>query len=838
MRVPLSWLREYVDLPAEVGGRELAARLIALGLEVETVETFGATISGPIVAGAVTAVTELTEFKKPIRFCRVDVGADNGGVRDIVCGASNFEIGDLVVVALPGAVLAGDFKIAARETYGHTSDGMICADRELGLGDDDIGIMVLEPNAHVVGADLIHELGFGDEILDIAVTPDLGHALSIRGVAREASIAFGVAFRDPGVVRVALRGPSSESVPVESRSQDEHACDVFTLRTIVGIDPSRRTPRWMRQRLIACGMRPISLTVDITNYVMLELGQPLHAFDVRKLKGTVTARRARAGELLTTLDHIERELCEADLVIADDSGPIALAGTMGGLTSEIDDQSTDLALEAAHFDPVVVATMARRHKLSSEASRRFERGVDRNLPEYASARATELILSLAGGVTTGVTASSVARQSHPIEMAASLPGAVAGIAIDQHDVQDCLVKAGCTVFDNRAAQDTLVVNVPSWRHDLTDPADLVAEVLRLVGYDTIPSTLPRAVAGNGLTRSQRLARRASRAAAGCGLVEVLSYPFVGPADFDALNLGADDPRRRTVKVVNPLSETQPGMATTLLPGLLAAARRNVSRGADHVAIYEIGCVFDLAAPFDSLHKGSDNRLSTTSRPSEAELAALDALLPDQPRHLAAVLCGQIEQKGWWGPGRRASWADAVGIARRVGVELGITIDVVSGDDAPFHPGRCGALSIDGKLIGYAGEFAPRVVTAWGLGERAVGFELNLDVLIDYAPTAVSPPVVGAMPVAKEDVAVVVDDCVSASEVSQALRVGAGPLLESIRLFDIYTGPQIGSGKKSLAFSLRFRAPDRTLELWEVSQARDAAVAAAAARVGAELRGPA
>ncbi|NQU36219.1 MAG: phenylalanine--tRNA ligase subunit beta, partial [Actinobacteria bacterium] len=331
MRVPISWLGDFVELPASTTGREVSDALINLGLEVETVDVVS-DVTGPVVFGLVTAIEELTEFKKPIRFCQVDVGVANGGVRDIVCGAQNFAIGDVVVVALPGSVLPGDFAIAARQTYGHTSDGMICSARELELGDDYDGIMVIDPSGVAIGDLVGPTFGFGEEVLDIAVTPDRGYALSIRGVAREAAIAFGVPFHDKVLDLAELPAPADVAQPFGCSFDASGGCDVFTARTILEVDPTVTTPGWMTQRLLAAGMRPVSLIVDITNYVMLETGQPLHAFDLDRLNGDLQARRAAPGETLTTLDHVERTLDPEDLVIADASGPLGLAGTMGGVS--------------------------------------------------------------------------------------------------------------------------------------------------------------------------------------------------------------------------------------------------------------------------------------------------------------------------------------------------------------------------------------------------------------------------------------------------------------------------------------------------------------------------
>lgn len=830
MRVPMEWLREMVDLPADVDARAVAERLIAAGLEVESVEVAGGDLTGPLVVGRVESIEELTEFKKPIRWCQVDVGPTHGGVRGIVCGARNFAVGDLVAVALPGAVLPGGFAISARETYGHVSDGMICSQREVGLGDEHDGIMVLGSGS--IGDDAAALLGLGEETLDIAVTPDRGYALSIRGVAREVAIAFGLPFDDPGQRLVELPAPAPDIAPWPCDVDDPSMCQLFTLRRIVGFDPSAPTPEWMSRRLVAAGMRPVSLAVDVTNYVMLELGQPLHAFDAAKLHGPIRAGRARAGEQLETLDHIVRTLDADDVVIRDDSGVIGLAGTMGGLHSEIDDDSSDIALEAARFVPEPVARTARRHRLSSEASRRFERGVDRVLAPYASARAAQLLLEYGGGTYAGMTAWEAPYDATVIAIDPALPERTAGMPIDRATVTDLLTRVGCEVDGG----DLLAVTVPSWRPDLTDPADLVEEVVRLIGYDAIPARLPQAPAGFGLTREQRLRRRAGISLASAGVVDVLTYPFIGEQDLDALLLEAEDPRRRAPRLANPLSEEQPLLRTTLLPGLIAAVRRNLSRGIDDVAIGEIGRVFIRAPHQEPGGVDAPPRPQVSGRPSAGELAALEALLPDQPHHVAVVLTGHREPAGWWGGARAASWADAVEIARAIAMSLGAALDVQQGTDGPFHPGRTAALSVDGRTVGFAGELHPRVIAAYSLPPRTCALEIDLDALIAAADEVAPAPDVTTQPVAKEDVALVVADSVAVADVADALRAGAGELCEDVRLFDVYVGPQVPEGHRSLAFALRFRAPDRTLSAEEIAGARQAGIAEAERRHGAVLRG--
>ena len=827
MRAPMSWLRELVDVPLGESGRDVAERLIAAGLEVETVDEVGAGVSGSLFLGRVLSIEELTDFKKPIRWCQVDVGAANGGVHGIICGARNFAEGDFVVVALPGTVLPGGFEISARSTYGKVSDGMICSERELALGDNHDGIIVLAEGSGEPGDDAAAMLGVGDEILDIAITPDRGYALSIRGIAREVAIAYGVSFDDPGLALADLTAPLPDRLPQQCGSDDPSGCDLFTMRTIVGFDPKAESPMWMRRRLVACGMRPVSLAVDVTNYVMLELGQPLHAFDLDRLQGTVRAARAVAGTQFETLDHVTRTLSAEDLVIVDDRGTIGLAGTMGGLLTEIDDGTTNIALEAAHFAPEVVARMARRHRLSSEASRRFERGVDRDLAPYASARAAALLLEFGGGHYVGMTAVESAQQAVAIVMPDTLPGDVAGVGVDQSTVVTHLVDVGCKVT---ITGDELCVEAPSWRPDLTDPADLVEEVLRLVGYENLPSTLPSAPLGRGMTQVQRLRRRVGMTLAARGMIEVLGYPFIGASDLDALRLPHDDERRKVARLANPLSDERPLLRSTLLPGLLAAARRNLGRGTVDFALFEIGTVFlGEVAPVAGI------RPSVDQRPSEGEWERLNALLPAQPVHVAAVLSGSREPQGWWGPARMVTWADAVELARIIGDVCGAPVEIGTGGDPVFHPGRCAAVSVGGQAVGFAGELHPRVVQAFALPERSVGLALDLGVVMAQAPDVRQAPTIGTQPLAKEDLAVVVDVAVPACDVLAALSEGAGELLESIRLFDVYEGPQVPAGKKSLAFALRFRAPDRTLDAAETAAARAGALAAAEAQCGATLR---
>jgi len=824
MRVPLSWLRDYVRLPDDVDVGELTRRLTMLGLKLDFLHHTGEDISGPLVVGRVTAFESETHSNgKTVRWCQVDVGEPEP--RGIVCGAANFEVDDLVVVALPGTVLPGGFEIGARKTYGHVSDGMICSDRELELGDNHTGIMVLQPDEAKPGDDAVDLLRLRDEVIELEVNPDRAYALSMRGVGRDTALAYELPFDDPAGLEV----KTGDGEPYPIRVADPEGCPVFVARVVTGFDPAAPTPRWLARRVQLTGMRPISLAVDVANYVMLELGQPIHTYDRDRLQGAIEVRRASEGERLVTLDDVDRPLDTEDLLITDDRGPIGIAGVMGGESTEVSASTTALVIEAAHFEPVSIARSSRRHKLISEASRRFERGVDPELPAAAAQRVVDLLVHYGGGVVEdGQTTVGAAPARTVIELDATLAADVTGIAIAPEQAVAALRAVGCEV---EGESGRLRVVVPSWRPDITDPYDLVEEVARVVGYDRVDSVVPPAPAGRGLTAAQRMRRRIGHALAGAGLSEVAVFPFVGPEDFDALGLADDDPRRRVISLANPLSSEAPALATTLAPGVLRAVARNVGRGQSSVAVWQVAPVFLVGpeglppAPVPPLDRG----------PTDEELRALDAALPDQPRRLAVALCGDREPTGWWGPSRPEIWADAICLVRRIADVLGVTVTMRQGTRAPWHPGRCAEVVVADAVVGHAGELHPRVCTAFGLPARTAYAEIELDALIEAAPPLAEPTAISAMPVAKEDVALIVDESVPASAVEAALRAGAGELLESVRLFDLYTGDPIPAGRKSLAFALRFRAPDRTLTEAETAVARDAAVAAAAAAVGAEQR---
>lgn len=827
MKAPISWLRDLVTLP-DATTAKLAQQFTSVGLTVEHIESTASPVTGPLVVGRVLSlVNEPQKNGKTIRYCRVDVGEHNDPATDeypasrgIVCGAHNFNEGDLVVVSLPGTVLPGDFEISARKTYGHISDGMIVSELELGLGEDHDGIIVLAPGTAEPGAQAQDLLWSADEVLDIDVTPDLSYCLSMRGLAREAAIANGVTFNDP--YRQLLPEPVDGGHPLVLESE---RCGSFVALTIEGIDPSAPSPQWMADRLRASGVRSISLAVDVTNYVMLESGQPLHAYDADKLQGPIRVRLAHEGERLTTLDGQTRELSTDDLLITDDSGPIGMAGVMGGEDTEVSETTTTIVLEAAHFEPASVSRTFRRHGLPSEASKRFERGVDPQLPYAAAKRAAELLAEHGGGRVTAETIVGSAPTPHTVSLRSGLISDVLGTKVEQDETLRLLKAAA---IDVTALGDSLTVTAPSWRGDLVDPYDVVEEVGRHVGYDRIGLRLPVPPIGRALDPVIRDRRAAMRAVAALGFTEVLSLPFAAPSELDQLGVPSQDPRRSLIKLANPLSETHGYLRTTLLPGLFTAVARNTSRSMPDLALFEKGRVF-----FDGGEPAAP-RPSVGQRPTEEELTAIDAALPAQPETMAAVVTGNWKPAGWDGPAVAADWTHVVAFAETAAAAVGVELDRRNAEMAPWHPGRCAELSVNGIVLGYAGELHPSVVAAYRLPERTCAVEFNADLLLGHAVQGGDITPLAGFPLAKEDVALIVDAGVPAAEVEAALVEGAGELLESIALFDVYTGDQVGEGRKSLAFGLRFRG-DRTLTDADAAEARQNAVKVAQERFGAVQR---
>jgi phenylalanyl-tRNA synthetase beta chain len=568
--------------------------------------------------------------------------------------------------------------------------------------------------------------------------------------------------------------------------------------------------------------------------VMLELGQPIHGYDLDRLQGGITVRRARAGETLLTLDGQTRKLDPEDLVIADESGAIGLAGVMGGAATEIGGATTTVLVEAANFDPVSIARTARRHKLPSEASRRFERTVDPAVAPVAAARVVQLLEQLAGG---SAEPTGSLHDAHPALAAVDLPdGYIAGlVGVDFSDdeIRSSLAEIGATIDDGAGG---LVVTPPSWRPDLTDKSTLAEEVARIVGYDRIPSVLPTAPPGRGLTRAQQLRRQAAQVLAANGLVEVLAYPFVSDAANQRYGSNAGE-AVTAVRVANPLDAEVSFLRTTLVPGLIDIARRNLSRGLTDLALFEVGLVF---APEPGVAYGQPQLPPGAARPDDSELDRLNAGLPPQPRHVGLLFVGNAVDKQ---PGTDAvpsGLVDALDAVRQLGGALGLTLDVRSGSRPSLHPGRTASVVVRGtdgadEVVGFAGELLPAFAEEAHLPRVVAVAELDLDRLIELSPVEIAVTPIFGFPAATQDLSLVVAAELAAAEVTAAVTEGAGELLESIRLVDDYRGPGVAEGEKSLTFALRFRATDRTLTAAEASDARLAGVALAAERFGATLR---
>ena len=819
MKIPLSWLKEYVTLPAKITSEQISQAFVKVGFEIESIEEQGADLKGPLVVGKVLSIEELSEHKKPIRFVGLDVGEKK--TRYVICGARNFKVNDLVVVALPGALLPGDFKISARETYGKISDGMICSAKEIGISDEHAGIIVLQEGK--IGQDAIALLDVRDVIFDVSVNPDRGYAMSVRGLARELAGSLQVKYVDPADPKIAKKfGKNSNPKAVSIKIEDKTGADQIYIRTLDQVNVKKSTPLWMQRRIEKCGMRSISLAVDITNYVMLELGQPLHAFDAQYIMGGLRVVRAGKFTKLTTLDKVDRKLDPDNLLIADAKTPLALAGTMGGLTSEVSNLTTKIALEAAHFDPLSISRNSRSHNLSSEASRRMERNTDPALAEIASARATQLLIDLADAKYVGTSQAGSPIKNRKVKISQTQISKYLGFPYTAKQVKSALLLIGCKVA---GSGDLLTVEVPTWRPDLINFADFAEEIARLNSYDLIPATLPTGKNGARLNDMQYRKRAVAISLANQGFTEVINYPFVSQEMVDLLGFTGD--RAKSFKIANPMSEEFPLLRTHLLPGLLTTAVRNIGRGSKNLAIFEIGTIFRNTTPL-----GKAVNPGISKRPSEKVIKDIYDGVPKQMLFVGAVVTGETILSDWQGSGSKFNWSDAIAKAQEIIESTGNDYEIFSSDLAPWHPGRCAELRVNGKPVAHAGELHPRVITALNLPERSCAFAVILSELPSAGVT--KAPAIWSFPAVVQDVALVVESKISAADLTAAIKQGAGPLLESIVLFDRYD--QMAGNKVSLAFTLTFRASDRTLTSDEVALYRDQAIAQAAKSVGAVLRG--
>ncbi len=798
MKLTLRWLREFVAIPDHIDGPQLADILESLGHEVEAWRPLEPTFEG-VVVGRVLDVAPHPNADK-VRVTRVDVGTEE---LEIVCGAWNFEAGAVVPVALPGAVLGGDFTIVRREIRGVTSNGMICSEAELGLGDDGDGIMVVDSDypgaAGAIGTPFETVVGLPDVWFEVNVTPDRPDCLSVYGIARDIAAYLDLPLRDP-LITVSADGPPTD-VRVVIQAPDGNPR--FAGRQVRGITVGR-SPHWMRWRIIQAGMRPISNVVDASNYAMVEFGHPTHAFDVDRLGNRLSIRMADQGERIVTLDDQERILASNDIVVTDDKHPVAIAGVMGGASTEVDSATTNVFIEAAYWDPASILVTSKRLGLRSEASARFERGADPSFCGMAADRVAQLLEEIAGG-----TAASTAVDENPgslgprtIRYPLSETPRILGIELDASTTATLLRRLGFAVDGG----DPLIVTVPTRRPDVRRTVDLVEEIARLHGFDAVPNTVPQGP-GLGLPfREQRL-RAIREIMVGAGFHETLTFSFLGARDLDSLGFAHGHPVRSGIPVVNPLNEGEGIMRTTLLPGMLKSAAANLARRIPSVRLFEIGKVF-LPGP---------------------------GKLPEQPDRLAFVIAGEPEAT-WHTPGSAPDIFDGTGMWQLLADTLGIPhASVRAGSHASFHPGRCADILVGDTVVGTVGEIHPSVAEAFGLTGRVVGAEMELVELLmergpwQYVPPSTYPPVIF-------DLAFAMDESVPAGDVLAVVTRAAGPYLEDVRVFDVFRGPSVGTGRKSVALALRLRAPDRTLTEDDAGPVRRAIAAAVRDTVGAELRG--
>jgi phenylalanyl-tRNA synthetase beta chain len=798
MRVPIAWLRDYV--PVDVSVSELVRLLNFSGTKVEAVHAPRNAISDVVVA----KVLAIEPHPNADNLTLVEVQTSGDECERVVCGAKNFAVGDLVPWAKVGAHLP-EMVIGERKIRGETSRGMLCSGRELGVGRDHSGILVLPPDARL-GAEVGDVLGLNDTVLELELTPNRPDCMGMVGIAREVAALTGTEMILPvadSVPSDPAEADGSSGVSVEL--SDYEGCPRYVARWIEGVTVAS-SPAWIAGRLLAVGLRSISNVVDVTNYVMMELGHPLHPFDAGKVTGgSIIVRRATDGEAITTLDGAERKLTSDDLVIADPDRALALAGVMGGADSEVSAATTEVILEAAYFDPASIGATSRRHGLRSEASARFERGMDPEVLPFAAARAAGLMTEVAGGATMAMVDVYPAPIKRPrITLRPQRTDALLGVHLIP-DRQRQLLRS--VSFGVSGAEDALEVDVPSFRPDVTREVDLIEEVARLEGLDELPSTLPPGQLG-GLTEAQSADRLMRRTLGGLGLHEAWTNSFMSPRDLEALQLPEDDPGRSTVVVANPMSEDEKLMRTTLLPGLLHAAHHNLARAASGVALFEVARVY---------------------QPSS------DAL-PDEPTALSAVFTGNRSEQSWQGPPGAWDFFAVKGIVSGLLESLRIPI-IEYGPAAamPFHPTRTAKVTVGNATLGMLGEIHPDVCVAFDVPQGTVAFEMAWDAIVGVIPGRPEADLLPRYPAVLIDLAIVVDAAQLATEVEEAIRSAGGPETTSVRLFDIYTGPQVPESKKSLAYALELRAPDRTLTESDATEVRARILRELESRFGAKLR---
>jgi phenylalanyl-tRNA synthetase beta chain len=799
MRVPLSWLADHVDV--DVSATTLAEKLTFAGIEIETIHRVGDDLAG-ILTARVLEVTQHPDANRLV-LVRIDAGGED---RWVVCGARNYAPGDVVPWAAPGAKLPGGIEIGRRKVRGAWSDGMLASARELGVFDDHAGILVLPPDTPV-GVDVVEALELRDSVLDVKTAPNRGDILSMRGIGREVAQVLGKELK-PLDLTVPETGPPAGQLATVA-VEDTEGCPLYAARVIQGLDATRPAPLWMARRLYLYGQRPLGAVVDVTNYLLLDQGQPLHAFDLDLVPGRrIVVRRAAPGETLRTLDGRERALTPEDTVITSGEQVLALAGIMGGEDTEVRAGTTDVLLESAHFPPASVRRTMRRLGMSTEGGQRWARGVDPAGAGPVCDQAAALMAALAGGiVATGrLSAGPGVPERAAIRLDWARSAERLGAPADPEFAAAHLRGYGCRteVPDRR----TVLAVPPSWRFDLELWADLEEEVARGWGYDKIPASLPAATGGR-LTDTQRLRRQVQDVLAGMGVTEVQTYPFLSQAALDRLGLPADDPRRRTLRLANPLSEEAPELRTTMLAGLAEVAGRNLARGEDGVAIYELGEVF-LPDPTGEL--------------------------PGQPLTLGVLLAGQAPAGRYDDPRRPFDFADVKGVVEGLVAALGVPgVGYRPEEPPPYHPGRCAGVHLEDLPVGVLGQLHPRVAADLELPAATFAVELELAPLLAAVPLMRPAPTPSPYPPLSFDVAFMVRPGVAAADLEEVLREAGGELLARLTLFDAYQGPPLPAGHRNLAYRVVLRAPDRTLTDADGSAVRDRMAALAAERLQAVLR---
>jgi phenylalanyl-tRNA synthetase beta chain len=829
VKVPYSWLREYCDPGVEPG--RLAERLAMTGTEVERVGTVGPPSAEGFVVGKVLSAEPHSNADR-LRVCTVDTG---DGERTIVCGAPNVATGQTVPVALPGATLPGGHKIGKAKLRGVESMGMICASSELELGEGPPGILVLEDDGLAAGTPLAEVLPIAEPVLELEVTPNRVDCFGVYGVAREVhAISAAPLAAEPWADDAAAEGDGEVSDYASVAVEVPDLCPRFTARvfTDVTIGPS---PAWLQARLAAAGQRAINNVVDITNYVMLLTAQPLHAFDLDKVPdGALTVRTAAQDEKMTTLDGVERSLDAETVLVCDRNGPSGIAGIMGGQVSEVSEQTTRVLLEVANWNGTNILRSSRLLSLRSEASSRFEKQLHPELCMRAQRIASRLMVELCGAKLVPGTIDVADEIPSPrrLTLRGERVEGLLGMVIAQTDQVTYLERLG---FGVEVSGGDLEVTVPPDRHgDITREVDLIEEVGRVHGLDEhLPSTLP-AVAGRvgALSRAQRLRRRAEDAMRDFGFDEIVGWSFTDPGMPGRLRIPVDDERASGVVLANPLSADQSVMRTTVLGSLLDVAQRNLSRGADAVALFESGRVYlpNPASPQKPVLDTGDRGLDVLAGEFAGERTAPDR----EPHRIGCLAVGSLTTRSWRGDGESADFFALKGVVEALAGQLGTTIACESGEQPFLHSGRSATVSVGGIASGWIGELHPLVCRAWDI-EAATGFEVDLAALVAAATAGEETyEDVTTFPAVYQDLAMVVPIDLPAAELRQVVLASGGELLHAADVFDLYEGEQVGEGGKSLALRLEFRAADRTLTDDEVSERRTA-IEAALEKIGGSLR---